>query len=223
MNELPKELAATFDRIREEDGDETYNEARRSFIRSYASRPGAEEVLPEWFPDLDVEAIIAEANSGGCGGGCSNCKCGDSCGSEPQLQSLMPSIKTKAQQDVAILCFEALKAVLDASFSGNLVAANLARSTLDQGLEVALKVSGMQEQVEQISEEQRSSQAQRFVTPANQDAEIVDRLLVGLEKMKSMEDLQYWYTNTTLQRNKVEEQAQRDRLYDAIRAKRKSL
>jgi len=220
MNELPKELAATFDRIRGEEGDETYNEARRSFIRSYASRPGAEEVLPEWFPDLDVKAIIAEAAEGEhscCGGG----GCGG--GKAPQLQSLMPSAKTKVQQDVAILCFEALKTLLDASFSGNLVAANLARSTLDQGLEVALKVSGMQEQVEQIPEEQRSSQAQRFITPTGQDAEIVDRLLAELERVQSMEDLQYWYINTTLQRNKVEEQAQRDRLYDTIRAKRKFL
>ena len=216
MNDLPKELAATFNRIRKEDGDEAYNEVRKNFIRSSALRPGASEVLPEWFPDLDVATIIKEATEHSSGG---------SCGGEstPQLQSLMPSIKTKAQQDVALLCFEALKTLLDASFSGNLVAVNLARSTLDQGLEVALKVSGMQEQVEQIPEEQRSPQAQRFVTPANQDAKIVDRLLEGLEKMSSLEDLQYWYTNTTLQRNKVEDRTQRDRLYDAIRTKRNSL
>jgi hypothetical protein len=201
---MPKQLTETFERIRQTQGEDAYNEARISFIRKQASLPGSEFVLPQWFPDMDVNSIIGEAASF-------------------DLQSLMPSVQTKTHQDIALMCFEALKTVLDGCFSGKLVEANLARTTLEQALELAFKVHLVQDQVEQIPEDQRSREAQRFVAPAGQDSSVTEKLLRELEKVESQEGLRKWYEATKERRNQVEDQAQRNRLFDAIRAKNRSL
>ena len=139
------------------------------------------------------------------------------------LQSLMSCIKTETQQDVALMCFKALRGVLEGCFTGNLVEANLAKSTLEQAVGLAFKVHLVGEQVEQIPEEQRSTNAQRFVTPVGQDSSIVEELLGKLDKVNSKESLQAWYSATEGRRNQVGDQEQRNKLYDAIRAKKGSL
>lgn len=207
MNDLPKELAATFDRIKAAEGEEAYNKARIGFIRSYGARPGASEVLPDWFPDLDVKAIL-ESNAPQ---------------QESPLRSLMPTIKTKTQEDVTLICFEALKAVLDGCFSGNLVSANMAKDTLEKALGVAFQASEIQEKLKEVPVEQRGPKAQEFVAPVTQDAEIVDILLKELEGIRTMGDLQVWYSESSDRRNLVTKQDLRDHLYDAIRAKRSIL
>jgi hypothetical protein len=121
------------------------------------------------------------------------------------------------------MCFEALKTVLDGCFSGKLVEANLARTTLEQALELAFKVHLVQDQVEQIPEDQRSNSAQRFVAPVGQDSSVTEELLEELEKIESQQGLREWYAATEGRRNQVEDQTQRNKLFDAIRAKNKVL
>jgi hypothetical protein len=176
---VPEQLAETFERIRQTQGEDAYNEARISFIRNH-SEPG-------------------------------------------DLQSLMPSVQTKTHQDIALMCFGALKTVLDGCFSGNLVEANLAKTALEQALELAFKVHLVQDQVEQIPEDQRSREAQRFVAVAGQDSSVTEELLGELEKVESQEDLREWYEATKDRRSQVEDQTQRNKLFDAIRVKKGAL
>ena len=202
---MPEQLAETFERIRQEQGEDAYNEARIAFVRAQAPKPGSEYVLPKWFPDLDVKSIL------------------DRLKPDLDLQALMPSIRTKTQQDVAFMCFEALRGVLDGCFTGNLTEANLAKEALDKAVDLAFKVHLVEEQVEQIPEEQRSAEAQRFITPVTRDDQDVETLLQELGEIDSMEGLQVWYSATKTRRDGVEGQALRDKLFGAIRAKKGAL
>ncbi len=209
MNTPPAELTQLFEKIRTEQGEAACLEARKTFVLRQLRRPGAEEALREWFPDLDIDALKNQV---------------------PQasvldaLQGMMPGVKTEAQARLAVACFESLKAYLEANFNRDMVGIHMTKDTLDKALGLVANLLYIEDGVQEIPEEQRSSTAQSFISgPGEQEQEVLQSLLEQISGISTTQELQEWYKSTATAREKVVALDLRNQLFDAIRAKRRSL
>lgn len=211
MSQPPAELLQLLERIRTEQGEPAYQNARKAFVLKQIGRPGAEETLREWFPDLDIDALKSQATSA----------------APPlhTLQGLMPGVRTEAQARLTVACFEALKAYLEANFTRNMVAIHMAKDALDKALSVVANLLYVEDGVQEIPVEQRSSVAQSFMDPpkGHREQEVLDALLDQLSKITTNSELQDWYQGTSADRNKIVTPSLRNQLFDTIRAKRRNL
>lgn len=211
------ELLKNLEKVRNDHGEEAYNNARMSLAKMLIFSPGGEAFLREAFPDLDLEAVknteVADTNR------------------ETMQQDLIsairthvPNIRTQAQLDLFMSAFNALALTFDLYYAPvpDEESAERARNALNTGLDLAKKLRDMSSQVGEIPPEQRSKDAEAFVAAPKEFTEIEEqrRLLAELDAVKSLAELNAWYNTNRQRMESIVTLVYRNELFDSIREKK---
>lgn len=243
LDPLLKQLAS----LREQHGEETYNQARREIALAIILKPKGDEFVKKMWPDLDLDELRKAANEKLTGsvkaepvneGSTPKRGPKEAHGPDPRrqvgdvnsvmvemLRQQIPSLTTQAQFNAFMACFDALRGTLDAYFRGDAKQAAESRDALNQGLDMAARLKQVAEQVAEIPEEERSRNAQALLDPPAQyeEGSACERLLAELEAITSIPHLSVWYTKNRVTLDGVVSQQLRNKLFDAIRNKRNEL
>ncbi len=141
------------------------------------------------------------------------------------LAAQIPNLKTQAQFNIFMNCFDALRSTLNAYFGGEVASAEMARDALNKGLDLAKQVVEITEKLNEIPDEAKSEAAKEFTAPAKELHEYDEhrQLVFELSALTSLEALQAWYTNNRQRIDRVVSQKLRNELFDAIRERRNKL
>ena len=141
------------------------------------------------------------------------------------IKAQVPNLRTQAQFNAFMSCFDALKTTLNAYYGGENASAELAREALNKGLDMAKQISEMAEKLEEMPDEVKSDAAKEFTAPAKElhEYDVHRELVAELSSLTSQEALQDWYQGHRDQMDRVVSQKLRNELFDAIRAKRSEL
>ncbi len=141
------------------------------------------------------------------------------------LAAQIPNLKTQAQFNIFMNCFDALRSTLNAYFGGELASAEMARDALNKGLDLAKQLVEITEKLNEIPDEAKSEAAKEFTAPAKELHEYDEhrKLVFELANLKSLEALQTWYAESRQRIDRVVSQKLRNELFDAIRDRRKEL
>jgi hypothetical protein len=222
-----EELQKHFERIRSEQGEETYQKARRNFALGMILKDRGEEFLRHLFPDMDFAEIRAAAEK--------NLEAFKSTGpnpfSNPQeavlnaVRGQVPNLKTQAQFTLFMQAFEALRVALNSAFGLDHQGFNQSRAALNLLLDASLSVTEVGEKLAEIPEAATSAAAEALKQPPKEfgEQDLQTSLLAELEMLKNAEELQKWYDNNRSRIDGVVSQPLRNGLFDAIRAKRNAI
>lgn len=141
------------------------------------------------------------------------------------IKAQIPNLKTQAQFNTFMSCFDALKTTLNAYFGAEYASAEMAREALSKGLEMAKQVSQVTSQLEEMSDDVKSEAAKEFTSPAKElhEYDVHRQLIGGLDAVGNIQALQQWYNDNRDQMDRVISQRLRNELFDAIRVKRAEL
>ena len=119
-------------------------------------------------------------------------------------------------------CFESLQHYLNASFGRDTATAKKLREGLDKALDLAPKMTEVTERLEDTPE---ATTNKDFVKPPDQFTEEATQkeLLEELGRLSSRSGLQSWYEDQRARIDTVVSPSLRDKLFDAIRAKKRDL
>lgn len=206
------QILEQFEKLRQEQGEGAFRKAQGSLIENFLHKPNGDTFLKNVFPELDTEALKAKTPAP----------------PSPEtlmltaIQQQMPSIKTQAHFDVFMLAFDALKQTLDAAFQADEPAVLRGKTALDKALQAARQVPALAAKLQEIPADQRSKEASASIEPPKQfqEADTLNRLLQELAVIKDREELSAWYATSRAQMDRIASQPLRNKLYDAIRARR---
>jgi len=224
-HKVPSEdLRTHFEKIRENQGEEAYATARRTFALGMILKDQGETFLKNLWPDLDLAPIREEAE-----------KKAAAAPPPPSMnphevmlnaiRGQIPNMKTQAQFTLFMRAFDAFRLTLNAAFG-------LDKDTYDKGKQALLMVVetafSMSEVVEKLAENPEaatSASAEEFKTPPKEfhEYDTQKSLLVELGMLKTSEELQRWYDNNRTRMDGVVSSTLRNELFDAIREKKKAL
>lgn len=141
------------------------------------------------------------------------------------LRAGMPSLKTQAQFTAFMICFDAFRLMMDATFSGDPVREAACRDAFEKSLSAAKNVTEISKKMEEIPQEHRTKASEAFVSPPNefQEYDVQKKLLLELQAIDNFDRLNEWYQQTKGERDKVVSTSLRNALIDAIRGKRLEL
>ena len=208
--------------IRETQGDEAWRKAVTSFIKEGLRRGGKQELfatsMAEGFDFINVAQLKAEIAA----------EAKQATPTEDAvlqaLKTQMPGIKTQAQFNAFMAAFDALRATLNAIFTGDADTATQGRKALDKAFELAEVVSRVSEQLKDVPEAATSKVAEEFRTPPAQfhEYDLHKELTAELQVMGSLKELNVWYGANRDRIDRVMSPSLRNTLFDAIREKRAS-
>jgi hypothetical protein len=138
------------------------------------------------------------------------------------LQQQMPNLRTQAHFDLTQSAFQALQVCLNSYFGGDLASAKAAHEGLEKLLDLAAQVKEIDDK---IQEEPNVTANEAFKTaPAQytEDAK-VEGFLSDLQGIDDPLKLQQWYSAHKPSMDQVVSQNLRNKLFDAIRNKKKAL
>jgi hypothetical protein len=214
-------LLQQLEKIRENHGDEAYEQARRGFAKSLILKPNGDEFIKRAFPDLDLDALRKEAEA--------EQQAVAQASPEEQMLAMIrqqvPNIKSQAQFNMFMGCFDALRATLNHYFGRNPDGAQRAREALNKALDMAAKMPELEDQVAEMPAEMRSEAARSFTEPPKEFHEHDKQraLLIKVAGFTDLGELDGWYTEHRQEIDEVVDQRLRNELFDAIRAKRREL
>jgi hypothetical protein len=141
------------------------------------------------------------------------------------LRAQVPNLKTQAQFNVFMACFDALRGTVNGYFGGEMASAEMARDALNQALDLAKGLSEMATKLDEVPDEVKSETAKEFDTPAKELHEYDEAraLMTELESQGDAASLQRWYDSNRQRLDRIVSQGLRNELFDAIRAKRNTL
>lgn len=141
------------------------------------------------------------------------------------LAAQIPNLKTQAQFNIFMTCFDALRSTLNAYFGGEVASGEMSRDALNKSLDMAKQITELTEKLGEMPDEIKSEAAKEFTAPAKELHEYDEhrQLIIELEGLKSLDALQKWYTDNRKRMDRVVSQKLRDELFDAIREKRKEV
>jgi len=208
------------DRIRHKQGEEAFKKARCNFARSLILAEGGSQFLsdslgfkPDELAKLEAEAREMMAAKS------------PEAAMSMMLKQQLPHCKTQAQFNLFMAAFEALRAVMDATFAGNEVTASKARELLNRIIDQA---AGVTRAVSQLEDEPEAAQGALAEELKKEPIEFHEhdeqrQLLAELSVIQDRCGLDQWYAETQSRREGIRDQALRNELYDEIRRKRGTL
>jgi len=216
-----EEILQHLEQIKATQGKEVYEATRRDLALRIILKPNGEEFVGKAFPDLDIEQLKQLAKK----------EAERPAPTSPEemmsamLRQSMPNLRSQAQYNLFMACFEALRVTLNAYFGAELESAAKARQVLDKALDTAAQITQVSERLKDIPPEQRSDQANEFMEPPRQFHELDDqrRLLAELAALPTLEKLGVWYNENRPVMDNIVSQQLRNELFDAIRKRRKEL
>jgi len=214
-------LISQLRQLRLDKGDEAFMAAIQSVAEQILVSPQGEGLLKAAMPDIDLDklkaSVVAEKQSVVSGSP-----------DEAMMKMLamqVPNMKTQAQFNAFMGCFDALRATLNAYFGDQKAAAEMGREALNQALDMAKQIATMSEKLNEIPDEVKSDEAKEFTRPAKElhEYDTCKRLLGELTGLQTTEALQKWYSESRQTIDEVMSAKPRNELMDAIRAKRNEL
>lgn len=217
------DLVAHFEKIRSEQGEEAYQKAKRNFALGMVLKPRGDEFVKQAFPDLDIEALKAEAAKTQT----AQQAAPPPVGVEAVLQAIrqqMPNVKSQAQYNLFMQAFDALRISMNAAFGLDRENFEKGKQALDLLMGAALKITEGVQRLQDDPDAATSKVAEDFKTPPKQfhELDLQKALLVELSLLTSLDDLQKWYDMNRHRLDSVVSQSLRNSLFDAIREKRNS-
>lgn len=216
-------LTEQLERIRSQLGDEAYEQARRGFAKSVILKDNGDKFIANAFPDMDIDELRKEAEADQAVNPASS-------GTPEQvmmemLRKQVPNIRTQAQFNTFMACFDALRTCLNAYFGRNPETAERAREALNKALDMAAKMPEMEDQLAQMPDDAKSDAAKAFTTEPKEFHEYDKqrKLLVELGNIGTRAALDEWYATNRQTMDDIIDQRMRNELFDAIRDKRKEL
>jgi hypothetical protein len=213
------DLVTHFEKIRSEQGEEAYQRAVKNFALGMILKPRGDLFLKGAFPDLDLDAIRAEAEK-------SKVASPAQPPENPQqvmlnyMKQQVPNLKTQVQFDLFMQCFDALRKAMNAAYGLDKPSYEQFKGALDLLMGSGLKVS---QAVEQLKENPEASSNEDFKQAPKQfqEQDVQTALLQELGALKSGDELNEWYTaNKDRIHGQVVSPVLRNALLDSIRAKR---
>lgn len=218
------QIQAQLQKLREEHGEEVYQQARRDVAVSVILKPNGETFVKNAFPDLDIEVLKTEAAK-------RTAPVEDQPSMSPEhvmlrlLQQQVPSIRTQGHFNLFSAAFDALRTTLDGYFTGDYDRAKRAREALDKALDQAFSMKDTIERLEEIPPAERSDKAKEYLEPVKEfhEYDAQRQLLMELDGINDREALGEWYAKTKHIRDGIVGQGLRNELLDKIRVKRNDL
>lgn len=211
------DLVAHFDKIRSEQGEEAYQKARKNFAMGMILKPRGDEFLKSAFPDMDIEALRAEAEKFQTQQ--------QEQARNPQemmldaMRQQIPNLKTQAQFNLFMKSFDALRHTLNAAFGLDKEGYEKGKEALNMALDMALQISEVVQKLQETPEAATSKAAEEFKQPPRefQEYDVQKGLLIELEALTSAEELQRWYDGNRARIDCVVSASLRNELFDTIR------
>jgi hypothetical protein len=141
------------------------------------------------------------------------------------IQQQVPGIKSQAQFNVFMAAFDALRATMNAIFTGNDADEAKGKKALESAYEAAHKATEITGKLTDVPEAATSKAAEEFKNPPRQFTELSEQraLLTELGEIKSTDTLNTWYAANRSRIDRVVSQSLRNALFDSIRQKRDAL
>lgn len=217
MNPQIERLRAQLDNIRNQYGPEAYQQAAQDVAKMLVAQGGETEAAArEMFAgvvDFDKLGDIPVASA-----------------PVPNpivdaVRQQMPHLRSQAQFDAFMLGFDAFRAFIDAIYAGNKEGEESSKAALDKAIEGCRTAGSITQKLEDVPEAATSEAAEKFKRPPVQftEAETLAGLIEELVFIKTMTELNDWYTGQRSLMDKVVTQKLRDQLFDAIRKKKEEL
>lgn len=222
-------MVAQLQKIREEQGEEAYNTARRDIAVALITKPNGDKFISQAFPDLDHDELRAQAEADqealkqAMGGG------GDGATPEQMMLNMMraqiPNLQNQAQFNLFMGAFDGLRAYLNACFGNDAASAAKARVALNQALDMAPKLHEIAEKIQEMPEALRSEASKAFESPPKEfhEYDMQKQLLTELATLNERSALNVWYRDNREKIDQVVDQRLRNELLDSIRRKRNAL
>lgn len=214
-------LISQLRQVREDKGETAFQEAIQNVAEQIIHQPEGEAFLKAAIPGINVEELKARMTS----------KQSAGTGSSPDesmrkmLAMQVPNMKTQAQFNAFMVCFDALRATLNADFGGQTASAEMAREILGKALDMAKQVTEAVERLNEMPDEAKSEAAKEFTQPAKElhEYDTCKRLVGELEGLQSSADLKKWWADNRQTIDEVVSTEPRNELMDAVRARRNAL
>lgn len=217
------EIIAQLEQVRQTKGEAVYAKAKRDLALSVILNTNGEAFVKNAFPDLDIADLKREATELR-----QQQPAFPAAGMSPEammmqmLKQQVPSIRTQVHLNTFIAAFDALRATIDAYYTGDLEKALQSREALNKALDMAKDLKMVVERLEQIPEADRSEQARAATAEPKQFHEYDwhRALMAELRQVTSRAGLEAWYAGTKDRRALVTDQKLRNELHDIIRTMR---
>lgn len=227
-------IIAKLQAIKEKHGEAAYKDACRDMALQFLNLPQGDALLRKFFPEFDPEELRAEAaKDDGPKVRVANTPAMPSFGQMPggdeamlqMLKAQVPNLKTQAQFNVFMACFDALRGTVNGYFGNEMASAEMARDALNQALDMAKGLSEMVAKLDEVPDEVKSETAKEAVRPAKELHEYDEAraLMTELEAINDRGTLQRWYDTNRERLDRVVTVKLRNEVMDAIRTKRNAL
>ncbi len=223
-------LLEQLNRIREENGEEAYQQARRAFAKEFVKQgPKGSEFIRKLFPDLAYETIDAEVVAEQQAPLPPKASPADMGTSDrlfiEAMRLSMPGLRTQAQFDAFMAAFDALRSTANGIFEGDAQAITDGKEALSKALDTLGKVTEVSEKLREVPEAATSKASEAFKKPPAQFEEqpVQTELLAELGQLRDLAELTEWYQRRRPDIDRVVTPAARNVLFDAIRERKSAL
>ncbi len=212
-------LISQLRQVREIKGEAAFQEAIQNVAEQVIHHPQGEALLKAALPDINVEELKANMAA----------KKSTSGSPEESMMKMLamqvPNMKTQAQFNAFMACFDALRATVNAYFGGQTASAEMAREVLNKSLDMAQQVTAAVEKLNDMPDEAKSEEAKEFTRPPKElhEYDTCKRLIGELEGLHSSANLKEWWTANRQTIDEVVSAKPRNELMDAVRARRNAL
>lgn len=213
-------LISQLNEVKKTKGEAAFMEAVKSVAEQIMGSPQGESLLKAAVPDINLDELrtnMAEKKS-------ATAVTAD----ESMMKMLamqVPNMKTQAQFNAFMGCFDALRSTLNAYFGKQTAAAEMARKVLNDALDMAQQITEMGEKLNEIPDDAKSEAAKDFTKPPRElhEYDTCKQLLGELEGISTSDALKKWYADSRETIDQVVSVKPRNELMDTIRAKRNEL
>jgi hypothetical protein len=141
------------------------------------------------------------------------------------VKTYLPAINTQAEYDAVVGAFGALRNNIAAILSGDKERSTQADALMGAALSAVRMAKEGSDKLREVPEAATSEASEAFKVAPKQFVEddVLQRLLDGLTAITEHDAFTVWYRETRVEREGVVTPALRNKLYDAIRAKKLAL
>lgn len=213
-----EQLLKQLEEVRTKHGEQAYEDAKRGLAQDIILKPNGETFLKNAFPDMDLEAVKAEAEQ-------IQEEVAKASNPDELMRQMMteqiPNLKTQAHYNFFMQAFDALRKTLNSYFGNEPKAGDEARAGLDKVLDAAKKIPDIERQVAEMGDS-ASDAAQEFTQPAKELHEFDNQraLMTELAAVENGGELKRWYEANRDRLDAIVSKSIRDELFDAIRKRR---
>lgn len=214
-----EQLLAQLEEVRKNHGDQAFEDAKRGLAQDLILKPNGETFLKNAFPDMDLEAVRAEAEK-------TQEEIAQATSPEEMMRRMMqqqiPNLKTQGHYNFFMQAFDALRKTLNSYFGGDAKTGDEARVALGKVLDAAKKIPEIERQLKEMPESAMSEATREFTQPAKELHEFDNQrqLMTELAGLEDAAALKRWYEARQDQIDGIVSKSIRDELFDTIRKRR---